>query len=341
MKEYYVYEYRHPITKIPFYVGKGAGRRYLQHLTKTHNADLEHELLKLREDGLQPEIEKVFYSSDEQVTLGVEEHLVRSYGIRSKGGILCNKLDRCFSANSLEISEDIYKLMGTMPDVALAEETGINWGTLRTKRQNRGIPSFKERYKGTSIYSERFLKHKDETITLYNTNGDVVEGNFYSVCNSLGLNVAEVTQVVKGSLNHTKGWYITPVKDKVDKYTIREIIDPQGNLHKMNYEDFSSFTGFSLTSSCNFFQGYSKSLKGWYINNEEGIKAREKARKKFTVYTWVNKDTGEVFEGRAIELEKNYNLTSGCVSCAVNNIEFSCKGWKILKILDNNEVYRE
>jgi hypothetical protein len=37
MSKYYVYEYRHPLTNVPFYVGKGTGTKLkkIQKITKS------------------------------------------------------------------------------------------------------------------------------------------------------------------------------------------------------------------------------------------------------------------------------------------------------------------
>lgn len=36
--DYYVYLYRHPVTKTPFYVGMGRGSRYLDHMREARRA---------------------------------------------------------------------------------------------------------------------------------------------------------------------------------------------------------------------------------------------------------------------------------------------------------------
>jgi len=340
MKEFYVYEYRDPITKVPFYVGKGAGRRYLQHLTSTHNKDLTAEIRRLKEEGLSPEIEKVFFTENEDIALSVEEHLVKSYGIRRKGGLLCNYLDKCFSANTLDIPEEVYDLLGTMPDRAVGEVTGINWSTLRTKRKNRGIPSFRSKFKGKSELGEYFKKYQGEHVTLFNTNGDVLSDDIYSVSKKLGSSVASIKILLKGGTKHLKGWYTKRPFGKVHKDTVKEVISPDGNIYSLTYPDFAALTNNSLSSSSNFFRGYCMSLKGWYLNTKDGIAARENARKNYIIYRWVNDYTGQVFEGRAIDLEKTFNLTSGNVHSAIRK-GCKCNGWYIERVLDDSRVYCE
>jgi hypothetical protein len=340
MKEFYVYEYRNPVTKVPFYVGKGSGRRYLQHLTSTHNTDLTEEIEKLKSAGLVPDIEKVFFTSNEEVALNVEEHLVKSYGIRRKGGLLCNYLDKCFSANTLEIPEEVYDILGTMPDRVVGELTGINWSTLRTKRINRGIPSFRQQFKGKAELGEYFKKYVGEQVTLFNTNGDIINDDIYNVAEKLEVSVASIKTLFKGGTKQLKGWYTDRPVGKVHTDTVREVISPSGNIYSLTYPNFAALTNNSISSSSNFFRGLCKSLKGWYLNTSEGLAAREKARKRYIIYKWLNKVTGEVFEGRAIDLERTFGLTSGNVHSALNK-GCACNGWYVEKVIDDSRVYCE
>lgn len=93
---FYVYIYYHPQTKQPFYVGKGSGDRYKKHLTETKNTTENYKkwayIQGLRNLGLEPIIEKVFNTDNEELAYDEEERLIRHYGRQGidKGGILTN-----------------------------------------------------------------------------------------------------------------------------------------------------------------------------------------------------------------------------------------------------------
>lgn len=93
---FYVYIYYHPHTNQPFYVGKGSGSRYKKHLTETKDTTENYKkwayIQGLRNLGLEPIIEKVFNTSNEELAYDEEERLIRHYGRQGidKGGILTN-----------------------------------------------------------------------------------------------------------------------------------------------------------------------------------------------------------------------------------------------------------
>lgn len=91
---YYVYIYIHPDTGIPFYVGKGKGRRKTHHwrYAKNHkNRGLSFVLMQLKDYDKIPIIIEVFHSEDEIETLIEEERLIRFYGrLDLWTGSLCN-----------------------------------------------------------------------------------------------------------------------------------------------------------------------------------------------------------------------------------------------------------
>lgn len=93
---FYVYIYYHPQTKQPFYVGKGSGSRYKKHLTETKDTTENYKkwayIEGLRNKGLEPIVEKVFETSDEELAYNEETRLIRRYGRQGidKDGILTN-----------------------------------------------------------------------------------------------------------------------------------------------------------------------------------------------------------------------------------------------------------
>jgi len=92
---FYVYVYYHPITKIPFYVGKGKEHRDTYHIRNRqnhYNKDMRNILLEIDALGQQPIIEHVVKNVDENTAYAVEQQLIQKYGrIDLSTGTLCNK----------------------------------------------------------------------------------------------------------------------------------------------------------------------------------------------------------------------------------------------------------
>ena len=91
---FYAYVYRDPKTLLPFYVGKGCGRRALKHLAGViHNAVFQRKLESLFALGLPPTIE-IYPAKDELEALALEIRLIAHYGRRDCGtGVLMNQTE--------------------------------------------------------------------------------------------------------------------------------------------------------------------------------------------------------------------------------------------------------
>ena len=93
---FYVYVYSHPVTKVPFYVGKGTGTRYKKHLSETKENTENYKkwavIQGLRNKGLEPLIEKVFETKNEVDAYDEETRLIMLYGRKDIdiNGILTN-----------------------------------------------------------------------------------------------------------------------------------------------------------------------------------------------------------------------------------------------------------
>jgi len=95
---YYVYIYYDPRNnqKIPIYVGKGKNKRIYDHLKlgKKINIILKEKIQHIRQEGLEPIVEKVYENISNEVAIKLEKELIAKYGkICNKSGTLCNFTD--------------------------------------------------------------------------------------------------------------------------------------------------------------------------------------------------------------------------------------------------------
>lgn len=92
---FYVYTYRDPEELLPFYVGKGHGRRSQQHMyhtatTSGSNMHKINKINKIRQRGCMPIIEYVAINLTEDEALELETQLIEKYGRYIDGGVLTN-----------------------------------------------------------------------------------------------------------------------------------------------------------------------------------------------------------------------------------------------------------
>ena len=92
--KYYVYVYKDPITKQPFYIGKGSGNRYLDHANKPYQSfkRVQDKIKNIRNKGLEPIIEFIYKQLTEDIAYTLEEELIVKYGRKDidPNGILMN-----------------------------------------------------------------------------------------------------------------------------------------------------------------------------------------------------------------------------------------------------------
>jgi hypothetical protein len=143
--EFYVYVYTDPTNGLPFYVGKGQAGRYKDHLSWTHNRFLRNKLAKMKSQNIVPRIDIVFKSKDEDLVYEVEEHLIKSYGIRNSGGLLCNFSIGGRGNRAYDFTEEHISLMGTITDEELAKVVGCTRSNVSHVRRGLGIPACEDR----------------------------------------------------------------------------------------------------------------------------------------------------------------------------------------------------
>lgn len=93
---YYIYMLIDPRKNLPFYIGKGKGRRAQTHLweiPETRNEYKENIIAAIRSLGLEPEIRYLIENiEDETTAYNIEATLIKAYGRKGydPGGILAN-----------------------------------------------------------------------------------------------------------------------------------------------------------------------------------------------------------------------------------------------------------
>ncbi len=95
-KSYYVYVYRHPVTMLPFYVGKGKDSRMFKHLYETYenteNRKKYAVIKNLLSHGILPVISRYAKNLDEETAYQIEEMLIQKWGRQGfeENGLLTN-----------------------------------------------------------------------------------------------------------------------------------------------------------------------------------------------------------------------------------------------------------
>lgn len=93
--KFYVYALVNPITKLPFYIGKGTKKRCFDHLNgkiRGENCYKDHTIDKIRSQGFEPTISILKENLTEQMAYEFEEELILTYGRKTheENGILTN-----------------------------------------------------------------------------------------------------------------------------------------------------------------------------------------------------------------------------------------------------------
>ena len=86
----YVYIYKDPSRDYygkpePIYVGKGSGYRARKHLRRTDHCEFVHRLQKMKQNGIEPIIEKIIVGANWQFALGIETMLIKRIGRKDLG----------------------------------------------------------------------------------------------------------------------------------------------------------------------------------------------------------------------------------------------------------------
>lgn len=111
---FYVYIYMHPITGVPFYVGKGKGKRAYSHLNtikyKGEKSYCVNTIIKIvKETGFNPVISFHATKLSEIEAFNIEQELIIKYGRKDRGGILTNRTDGGEGPTGLIFSKETLK----------------------------------------------------------------------------------------------------------------------------------------------------------------------------------------------------------------------------------------
>lgn len=93
MVKYYVYIYKNPLANYdPFYVGKGSGKRYKDHMYPCilKKDDWKSRIIqKIFATNQKPKIE-ILWCEDEAASFKLEKELIAKFGLKHEGGLLVN-----------------------------------------------------------------------------------------------------------------------------------------------------------------------------------------------------------------------------------------------------------
>lgn len=141
--KFYVYVYSDPRNSVPFYVGKGEGKRYRAHLTianqenhRYYNLPVANKIRKLRREGIEPKIEKKFKGLAEEEAFEKETELIIKIGRRKSvggdgSGPLLNLSDGGEGASGWKMSKESKEKIRR----AKLGEKNPMWGKTTSKRQ--------------------------------------------------------------------------------------------------------------------------------------------------------------------------------------------------------------
>lgn len=99
---FFTYAYYRPGEEAPFYVGKGCGKRHLDHLAIHKRGQLKYNqffnssLRKLEESGQEPVIKQLEWFENEEAAYEQEERLIAQYGRRVDGSGILDNIDPGF-----------------------------------------------------------------------------------------------------------------------------------------------------------------------------------------------------------------------------------------------------
>ena len=209
---YYVYSHINPITKTPFYIGKGKGNRAFS--TKGRNVFWNNTVNKygfevvLLCDGL-----------TEQQSFEIEKQYIKKYGFRNEGGLLVNLTDGGTGGNTEnELNKEERRKKLSLSKIG---DKNPNYGKPVNKGIKRSAESIKkqaDKIKGRKLKGEHYEKvilglKKAKEVQSKNANKIIclntgkIWQNRHECCNELGI----TTNTLKARIKRNtliKGYYL-------------------------------------------------------------------------------------------------------------------------------------
>jgi hypothetical protein len=178
---YYVYVYKHPKTKQPFYVGKGSGNRMYMHLQETKENTENYlkwcKIQSILNNGYRPIIDIVFESDDEESCYNEEKRLIEQYGRFVDGGILTNM---CFDQRPPTYSAKLPRSEEYRKNMSIAK-LGDKNGMYDKTPWNKGkeLSNEHRRNIGISNKGRKYTKEEQEK-------RNQIRGKFWYILDPLG-----------------------------------------------------------------------------------------------------------------------------------------------------------
>ena len=186
MNIYYVYQLRLENSTVPFYIGKGRGRRAYDHFKPSNLSRRCHKnnvINKANRDGTKIIVEIIHHNLEEAEALSIEIETIRMYGIRCHGGLLTNATLGGEGTSGFKPSEDTRNRMAkaqtgktlsaltrakisesntgkNRPPAAIAKTADGNRGKRRTSEQRLKMSKSQKGRKFSADHVERLRASK-------------------------------------------------------------------------------------------------------------------------------------------------------------------------------------